>query len=190
MTTVSPASTFSRVTFPDMGALMMVLESWSWVSSRAAWAWETPNSDASKRAWATSRAVAASSTCCRLTSVESLVQRARHPVVVPLGLQAVGPLLGGLGLGLAEAGLSPGNGGLQLAGIDAEEDFSLGHVIPLFHVQLDDPAHDIGADIDGPPGPDVPAHRDGGHQVPASPPPPCGPATPARSALDDADGRG
>ena len=69
--TVSPCSTFRRVTLPAMGALMTVLESWSWASSSAARAWLTPNSADSKSDCWTSRSVRAFSTSWRLTSSES-----------------------------------------------------------------------------------------------------------------------
>ncbi len=74
---VSPSSMFRRVTRPAMGARITVLASWSSASARAARAWSTPWRAAVSCASDTSRVVRASSSCWRLTRVESRVQSVR-----------------------------------------------------------------------------------------------------------------
>ena len=75
MMTVSPSSTFRRVTLPSMGARKIVLESCSSASSTDARHCATPCCEEDSVARATSTRVRASSTCSPLTSTESRALR-------------------------------------------------------------------------------------------------------------------
>jgi hypothetical protein len=165
ITAVSPAWMLSRVTRPLIGARIVVFASCSRASASAACACATP-----KRAGLVLRAGHGDlrpRLLQRLGRDQAVLARREllGTAQRALRLQQVGARRGRLRLRLRDRGLGAPDGGLEARRVDAQQQVAALHPLPLLHRNFDDPAHDVGRDVDLALRLDHSARRDHGDEV-------------------------